>query len=771
MSSDRGAPNAETDQVDVWAFGCTLIECATGLPPNAKIEPGRRLGAITGMAPPRLNDDKFSAGLRELVGFVLEPKSKQRPSMADVLDQPYLIGTEEEYPTRSLADLVKLYYQWVFSGGKRQSLFYQGGAPAAEHPGTLQDSEEWNFSTTVGFAQTVDQEILEPAPQTFTATDTDATTSSISKHDPAFSTSSKSKQDTVLSAQVPSSELTIRAPTGRFTSALPRPKFAPASRDLSTPAQRGESSTSNQPRALPTLTQQSRELPAPYNPHSSFDPSLYVPDDFERYFSSEGLTASRNLKMDNNTFNVDNSTLNMDDNAFNLDDNAFDMGDNAFGMDNNTFESINEAEVGAEGLRALSLEDNEKAKRGELALGGVFDHQKEPYKYYALEDTTPSIEHNEHEKSASSIQRIGSDLPLRSVSNESEVHHEVELRNRTGGPYEVPRINLSTANTTIRARRANEKGMNEPTRTSDDKIDMLGWKFPGINASDAEAPTSKAESKRATMEWKFPKKNLAPAPVSARPGLKHSTTAPVGAVMQSAFPANPHQSLAVLDLDALYDSDTFSPAPASMATPAIQPAPRAAFPSRRSGIPYDPNETFADEPTSPEEEYDVEPRPKAAVRAPPSPVWPSSPEDIPETRPRPLSKRQAKKAAQAAAAAGHNAAGKIAAASSSSISGPSSSSSGGRLTATANLASASATLGRAPSVFDNLQPPSAAAMAPDAPPEVIEAELRRLLTQFRDGLGEVGRAFAELDAQGYDLEEEDEEGEEGYEGLEGEEGA
>ena len=647
-----------------------MIECATGLPPNTRTEPGRRLGGILGRAPPRLNDEKFSAGLRELIAFVLEPKAVERPSMADVLEQPYVIGTETDFPTHSLSDLVKTYYQWEFSGGKRQSLFYQGGAAAAEHPGTLQDGEEWVFSTTAGFAQQVDGEDLVPKAQTITNADANTPTSS--------------KQSTIFPPQSTSSDLTIRASKDLSVSALPRPSFTSTSQDSST--------------SLP--------------PSSSFE-SLYPSDDFNRYFSSDTLTLAH-------TFSMDNSQGS---------------------------KMIREDDMSAHNVSTFSLQDNDESlrheehvRRGEKALGGLFDQGKASYKYDVKNDFEDDLDYI---KRTGGARRPGSDLPLRSTSNESEVHHEVEYGNHSGVPYEVPRIDLSTANT-IRARRANEKSINDPPRANDDKAAMLGWKFPEINVSDADTPASKAEPKRATMDWKFPTMDPKPTPAPSRPALKHSTTAPVGNVMPSMFPVNPHQSMAVLDLDALYDSDTFSPTPNPMFAPTSQPMSHADQFSRSRGLPYEPNESFADDPTSPEEDFPYdEPRSSksAAVRPPASPVWPSSPEDTPETRPRPLSKRAAKRAAAAA----HNAAAKAAAVGPSSFAGPSSA---GHVTGPASLLSASVGTRGTTSVFDNIMPPSAEAMAPGASPEVIANELTRLLTQFRDGLGEVGRAFAEVDADG-----------------------
>lgn len=71
--------------------------------------------------------------------------------MSDILSHPYIADTEEEYPTSSLSELVRIYYQWSQRGGQRISLFHPGGAAAAQLPGEDYADEDWNFSTTDGF--------------------------------------------------------------------------------------------------------------------------------------------------------------------------------------------------------------------------------------------------------------------------------------------------------------------------------------------------------------------------------------------------------------------------------------------------------------------------------------------------------------------------------------------------------------------------------------------------------------------------------------------
>ncbi|KAL8947663.1 MAG: hypothetical protein Q9222_006083 [Ikaeria aurantiellina] len=81
----------------------------------------------------------------------MQTSPQDRPSMQDILQHAYVSKTEDEYPTKSLANLVKMYYRWECSGGQRSSLFMPGGAEAAAFPTMTDDDEEWNFSTTKNF--------------------------------------------------------------------------------------------------------------------------------------------------------------------------------------------------------------------------------------------------------------------------------------------------------------------------------------------------------------------------------------------------------------------------------------------------------------------------------------------------------------------------------------------------------------------------------------------------------------------------------------------
>ncbi|OQE23246.1 hypothetical protein PENSTE_c009G09723 [Penicillium steckii] len=151
MFAMRGPAHHYGNEIDVWAYGCTLIEFATGNPPNSGLRERMQIGRQLNRNVPKLESEEYSQGLKDLIAYALDSNPATRPSMADILAHPYIAETEEEYPTLSVAELVRNYYQWSQRGGQRVSLFHPGGAAAAELPGTDEADEDWNFSTTDGF--------------------------------------------------------------------------------------------------------------------------------------------------------------------------------------------------------------------------------------------------------------------------------------------------------------------------------------------------------------------------------------------------------------------------------------------------------------------------------------------------------------------------------------------------------------------------------------------------------------------------------------------
>ena len=175
------------------------------------------LGISLTREPPRLKQSKFSEGLSDLVAFVITANPAHRPSMNDVLQNSYIQGTEESHPTAFLVDLVKKYYQWERSGGQRQSLFIQAGAPATEFPEDLHNTEEqWNFSTTANFEQQFSSQAASPNPTTASTTGLGG--------DHIFGASSTQAVDDSFNSYLVDSQICTPVSSPEFTSFVSEPE-------------------------------------------------------------------------------------------------------------------------------------------------------------------------------------------------------------------------------------------------------------------------------------------------------------------------------------------------------------------------------------------------------------------------------------------------------------------------------------------------------------------------------------------------------------------
>ncbi|KAF2085697.1 kinase-like protein, partial [Saccharata proteae CBS 121410] len=136
-------------EVDMWEYGCTVYEMATGAPPDSRSD---MKSLRNRQQAPRLEEHKYSEELRDFVSFCLEPKPRDRPSATDVLRHPFIAGSELDYPTSDLAQMLERYAAWESRGGDRTSLWQGGGAPGLSPlMDPAADAEDWNFSTTVEF--------------------------------------------------------------------------------------------------------------------------------------------------------------------------------------------------------------------------------------------------------------------------------------------------------------------------------------------------------------------------------------------------------------------------------------------------------------------------------------------------------------------------------------------------------------------------------------------------------------------------------------------
>ncbi|KAK3054420.1 hypothetical protein LTR09_004688 [Extremus antarcticus] len=152
------APEAYGREVDIWSFGCTIYEMATGMPPNARNMDPDSLNLLLQEKAPRLEGGDHSQELRDFIAFCLNSDPKERPTAEEVIQHSYVTGTEKKYPTKGLVKLIQRFKAWEYGGGWRRSLFMAGGAPpvpgGSESPNTEDEEnsyDDWNFSTSDTF--------------------------------------------------------------------------------------------------------------------------------------------------------------------------------------------------------------------------------------------------------------------------------------------------------------------------------------------------------------------------------------------------------------------------------------------------------------------------------------------------------------------------------------------------------------------------------------------------------------------------------------------
>ena len=213
------------------------------------------------------------------------------------------------------------------------------------------------------------------------------------------------------------------------------------------------------------------------------------------------------------------------------------------------------------------LNNEERVKRGEKALKGLFNEGQTPYEYKVKADfieqkTIPAMG-----PLGKPLPRTRSDLPLRDESVQSSVYRkELDANQLRSASYNnTPNIDLANVGT-IKANRMNrfigDMGQGDKAESTpyyggnldEDKRATKEWTFPPAiynEAKDKGSGPSGAvhDPKRATIEWGFPPEMQAgPKPSHERPMLKHTVTAPVGDL---------HSVEGIIDLDALYDSELY----------------------------------------------------------------------------------------------------------------------------------------------------------------------------------------------------------------------
>lgn len=140
------------NEIDIWAYGCTIHEMASGFPPHHKINQLE----LPNAGAPELEGDRFSQDLKDFLAFIFQPDPANRPTPDQILEHPYIAGSTKLYPTFTLVKLVEEYYKWEQQGGARASLFNPYGAQAPDPLSSSEDDDDdddWSFSTSEEFEQ------------------------------------------------------------------------------------------------------------------------------------------------------------------------------------------------------------------------------------------------------------------------------------------------------------------------------------------------------------------------------------------------------------------------------------------------------------------------------------------------------------------------------------------------------------------------------------------------------------------------------------------
>lgn len=111
-------------KADIWSFGITIYEMATGNPPYGEKDAVRALQMIAHHEPPRLEGRQYSSLLKEFVAMCLEEKPDLRPLAGDLLHSRF-IRAYRQLPTGILKEVIGRYLLWRDKRSSKERLAEQ----------------------------------------------------------------------------------------------------------------------------------------------------------------------------------------------------------------------------------------------------------------------------------------------------------------------------------------------------------------------------------------------------------------------------------------------------------------------------------------------------------------------------------------------------------------------------------------------------------------------------------------------------------------------
>ncbi|QPG74115.1 hypothetical protein FOA43_001437 [Brettanomyces nanus] len=134
-------------KADIWSYGITIYEMATGNPPYGDKDAMRALQMIAHHEPPRLEGRQYSGILKEFVALCLEEKPDLRPGASD-LSRSKFVRAYKQVPSTVLKEVIGRYLLWRDKQSSRDSLYLEDEAEKVRKANETQSYDvKWDFDS------------------------------------------------------------------------------------------------------------------------------------------------------------------------------------------------------------------------------------------------------------------------------------------------------------------------------------------------------------------------------------------------------------------------------------------------------------------------------------------------------------------------------------------------------------------------------------------------------------------------------------------------